>query len=152
MNRKVGLKLFIASILVAFSLSLTIGAKVLATTEAPKAEPKVKMHDKFEKKHVIIEGFTDDQMKIVKASMVESMTNTLKSLVSKGTITQEQSDKILAHDRDVFQNLNAEQKGALKSALQAARKDTLDKLVKSGKITQEQADQLSNVRGPQKKD
>ena len=72
--------------------------------------------------------------------------------ISKGTITKEQSDKILAHDKEVFRSLSVEQKGALRTAMETARKDSLEKLVKNGKITQEQADILSKVRGNHKKD
>ena len=152
MNKKVSIKLIIASILVAISFSVTIGAKVLAETSTSKPDSKVKMHEKWEKRHGFIEGFTDEQISIIKVSMVESMKNAMNSLVSKGTITKEQSDKILAHDKEIFKSLSVEQKEALRTAMETARKDSLQKLVKNGKITQEQADKLSKVRGNHKKD
>lgn len=62
------------------------------------------------------------------------MTESLKALVEKGTITQAQSDKILKKLEDA-----QKERQALKS------KGPISELVKDGTITQDQADALGKV-------
>lgn len=89
---------------------------------------------------------TDEMRKNIHTVMQESQKNALNELVKAGTITQIQMDKILAHDRSVFDGLTQEQKEKLKIAMVQAYKNALDKLVKDGTLTREQADRMITGR------
>lgn len=90
--------------------------------------------------------------------MKQKMQNSLKTLVSKGTITQAQADKILTAltaNTQRFGNRNNQQSsqqngqsGNNQGNYNKARTNPLDSLVKDGTITQAQADAvMQQIRG-----
>lgn len=101
----------------------------------------------------IIKALTPEQRDAIKSAMDAGMKDAIAKLVTAGTLTQEQADKLLSGARGCFRmDLTDEQRAAIKTAKDNVRKDVLQKLVKEGVLTQRQADAIASrpMRGLKK--